>query len=542
MSCNIAQVIRHWAVAEPHRLALVTLSADGESRRELSYGELELRVRRAVARLRAYGLGVGDRIALSAPNELAYLDAWFGALYAGCTVLPVPPMSSPAELAQRVQHARCKALVSSAPQLARGGLAQQALAHCPGVLAIDASSLVGARPESDASTAAHDDPSLDAPEPMRPESIAMLLYTYGTTGTAKGAMISHASLGLHTAALVHHVLRLGKDDRVLAALPLTHSYGIRMTLLAPFYAGACSVLLERFRPERVRAALADEQITWFPGVPTMFHALAHEPDAAGQVRFAGPGGHLRWCLSAGAPLPREVRLRAEAKLGVPLRQGFGLTEATFSSIATPDDPEGADTVGRPVFGVELRIIDEQGRTLATGEAGEVCVRGANVMSGYLDDAAATAEALRDGWLHSGDIGKLDSAGRLTIVDRIKDMVIRGGFNVYPAEVEAVLVTHPAVRDAVVVGVPDERYGEEVLAALVLHEGAALALDEFAGFCRAALSRVKLPRLLTRLTELPIGASGKVMRREVRRRALAGELTLEPVPAGPAQPTAHSDPH
>jgi long-chain acyl-CoA synthetase len=274
----------------------------------------------------------------------------------------------------------------------------------------------------------------------------------------------------------------------------------------------------------VRRTLVEAQISWFPGVPTMFHALAHDDSAAVLPST------LRWCLSAGAPLPREVRLRAEQKLGVPVRQGFGLTEATFSTIARPDDHGAEDTVGRPVFGIEVRIVDDQQRVLPHGTAGEVCIRGANVMAGYLDDPEATAGAVRDGWLHSGDVGVLDSEGRLTIVDRIKDMVIRGGFNVYPAEIEAVLVEHPAIRDAVVVGLPDERYGEEVLAALVLHPGAVLAPNELSGFCRARLSRVKVPRLLSILEELPVGPSGKVLRREVRRRALAGELTIAKLPA------------
>lgn len=501
MGCNIAQVIRSWALRDPTRTALVL----AEESRELSYGELDERARRVAYGLRARGLGAGDRIALSMANGLGFLDAWFGGLYAGCTMLPIPPMSAAPELHARLVHARCKALISD-PSL--DALTSEALRGLAGVLALSSEQLVSAR--SDA---------IEGPLDVPPESIAMLLYTSGTTGSAKGAMISHASLAVHTAALVHHVLGLRAEDRVLAALPLTHSYGIRMTLLAPFYAGARSYLLERFRAPRVRELLAEAHISWFPGVPTMFHALAHEPCEAPVAQA------LRWCLSAGAPLPREVRLQAEQRLGAKIRQGFGLTEATFSTVATPDDEGAEETVGKPVFGVELRIVDEQGAPLPVGTQGEVCIRGQNVMAGYLDDAEATAAALRDGWLHSGDVGVLDESGRLRIVDRIKDMVIRGGFNVYPAEVEAVLVAHPAVRDAVVVGVPDPRYGEEVLAALVLHAGATLDPDELAQFCRARLSRVKLPRLLTRLDSMPLGPSGKVQRREVKRRALAGELAL-----------------
>jgi long-chain acyl-CoA synthetase len=511
MGCNIAQVIRHWALTDPSRVALVL--ADQEWR-ELSYGELDLRARRAAARLEALGFGVGDRLALSVPNGLGFLDAWFGGLYAGCTLLPIPPMSAAPELAARIEHAGCSALIATADMLAQGGLAAEALARCA------VGGVPAARGVDVATLAVDRELTLDAPRDLASDSVAMLLYTSGTTGVSKGAMITHGSLGIHTAALVHHVLRLSEHDRVLATLPLTHSYGIRMTLLAPFYAGARVVLAERFRADAVRRTLVEANISWFPGVPTMFHALAHDSSLSLVPTT------LRWCLSAGAPLPREVRLRAEQKLGVPVRQGFGLTEATFSTIARPDDPGAEDTVGRPVFGIEVRIVDEEHRVLPTGTPGQVCIRGANVMAGYLDDPQATAAAVRDGWLYSGDVGVLDAQGRLTIVDRIKDMIIRGGFNVYPAEVEAALVEHAAIRDAAVVGMPDERYGEEVLAAVVLHPEAVLDAAELSAFCRARLSRVKVPRLLTVLTELPVGPSGKVLRREVRRRALAGELRLE----------------
>ena len=500
MGINIAQVVRAWACREPERKAL-WLADRAES---VSFGELDLRARRAAAKLAREGVGPGDRVALCVENGLGFLDGFFGGLYAGCTMLPIPPMSAAPELVARLRHARCTALISSD---ATRVLAQTAIASAAFVRSVDVFEL------------ASEEQAIAAPLDVAPDHVAMILYTSGTTGTSKGAMITHASLATHTAALVHHTLGLSDRDRVLAALPLTHSYGIRMTLLAPFYAGAESILLERFSPARVLALLSDEQITWFPGVPTMFHALAHEPSEA-----ECPG--LRWCLSAGAPLPREVRRRAEEKLGARIRQGYGLTEATFSTIAAPDDEGAEESVGRPVFGVELRIVGELG-PVGPNEPGEVCIRGQNVMAGYLDDPEASAEALREGWLHSGDIGVLDAQGRLTIVDRIKDMIIRGGFNVYPAEVEAVLVTHPSVRDAVVVGVPDERYGEEVLAVIVPQPDAPFDPIELDAFCRSALSRVKTPRLFASLDALPIGNSGKVLRREVRRLALDGQLPFAP---------------
>jgi long-chain acyl-CoA synthetase len=456
----------------------------------------------------ARGLTPGSRVALSVQNGLGFLDAWFGGLYQGLTLLPVPPMSAPPELAFRLAHAQCSALVTDDSTAALGAEALRDLASIQSV--------------STRELEASSDPTHPGPLDLPPEQVALVLYTSGTTGKAKGACITHASLFAHTAALVHHVLRLRSEDRVLACLPLTHSYGIRMTLLAPFFAGASVVLSERFAPARVRELLAAEQISWFPGVPTMFHALANDGASAA-------AGSLRWCLSAGAPLPREVRLRAEQTLGARVCQGYGLTEATFTSIATPDDPGAEDSVGKPVFGVEVRIVDAHGAPLPHGHSGEVCIRGQNLMAGYLDDAEATSAALRDGFLHSGDVGQLDAAGRLSIVDRIKDLIIRGGFNVVPAEVEAVLVAHPAVLDAVVVGRPDSHYGEEVVAVLVPRAGHTLSLASLAEFCRAQLSATKLPRLVGHIAQLPVGASGKVQRRVVREEVLAGRIALTPLP-------------
>ncbi|MET0340951.1 MAG: AMP-binding protein [Polyangiales bacterium] len=508
MGSNIAQVLRAWAVRDPDRVAVV-LADEGE--RALTYAALDARARGVASRLASLGVHAGDRIALSVPNGLGFLDAWFGGLYAGCTLLPIPPMSAPPELAARLAHARCKALVSDPTTRA---LADAARASCPDVISLDAHVLAdegSARP-------------IDVPRDVSPGDTAMVLYTSGTTAGAKGAMISHASLAVHTAALVHHVLALDARDEVLAALPLTHSYGIRMTLLAPFYAGARCRLLARFSAARVRALLHAHDVTWLPGVPTMFHALAHDEAEAGAPRA------LRWCLSAGAPLPHAVRTRAEARLGVPVRQGFGLTEATFSTIATPDDAGAEDTVGRAVFGVEVRVVDEAGEVRAAGTSGEVEVRGQNVMTGYLDDPAATAAALHDGWLRTGDVGVLDDAGRLTLVDRLKDVILRGGFNVYPAEVESVLLAHASVRDAVVVGAADEQYGEEVVAVLVRAPEVALDLAALAAHCAARLSKVKVPRLYAVIEALPVGPSGKVLRREVRTLVRAGALAVQRVGA------------
>jgi long-chain acyl-CoA synthetase len=504
MGINVARLLRSWALRCPDRNALS--SDEHGARTRISYGELDARARRASGAFRAHGIQAGARVAISVQNGLGFLDAWFGGLYRGLTLLPIPAMSSAPELAYRLQHARASALVCDDSTRT---LAERAREQAPQTLLLDAPALNEGSAED------------DGPCELPADSVAMVLYTSGTTGTPKGALITHASLYTHTAALVHHALGLTGEDVVLASLPLTHSYGIRMTLLAPFFAGARVHLLSRFSVAEVHAALRAERVSWFPGVPTMFHALANG------ARADAPA--LRWCLSAGAPLPREVRLKAEVALGAPVRQGFGLTEATFTSVADPRDAGGEDSVGRPVFGVEVRIADEQGASVAAGERGEIYVRGQNVMAGYLDDAKATAQVLGTGWLRSGDVGLLDAAGRLYVVDRIKDMILRGGFNVYPAEVEAVLLSHPAILDAVVVGLADAHYGEEVVAVVVERAGVPLDLVELAAFCRNTLSAVKVPRLLGRVGALPVGPSGKVQRRVVRDDVARGTIALTRLP-------------
>ncbi len=510
---NIAQILRPWSQRSPTRPAIVLR---GQTELTLGYGELDARACRAAAYLRAQGLLPGTPVALSVPNGLGFLDAFWGALYAGLTLVPVPPMSAPPELAARLRHARCAALLTCQSTRALGESALGLLDQTQALpLHLDVEAL-----------AQHPDAS-DGPIDLPAGAVALMLYTSGTTGVAKGAQITHASLLAHTAALAHHALKLREDDVVLATLPLTHSYGIRMTLFAPCYTGARSVLVERFDAARCIELIGAHGVTWFPGVPTMFHALVHAPP--GSTNTNAPWPSLRWCMSAGAPLAPDIRKRFEARFGVPLRQGFGLTEATFSTLGSPDDEAGADSVGKPVFGVEVRICDAAGKPLQPGTPGEICIRGQNVMAGYFEDEAATQAALHAGFLRTGDVGMLDAEGRLYVVDRIKDMVVRGGFNVYPAEVEAVLVSHPAVHQAVVGGAHDDHYGEEVVALVLLEPGATLDVPELTRFCRTQLSATKIPRLWAGVAHIPQGPSGKLLRRAMRADVLDGKIPLVRAP-------------
>jgi long-chain acyl-CoA synthetase len=502
VSSNVASFLHHWAVEDPNRTGIVDA---GRGELAVSYAELDTSACRVAAALTERGVGPGDRVAIYTENGLGFVAAWFGALYAGCATLPVPIQSTSTEIAFRLDHARCRALVTDA---SREAVAGEALDRSSG----------GALVLHLEEALKHDAPAT-APASLAPEADAMLLYTSGTTGAAKCARITHGALHAHTHALGQQTLRLEKHDRILGTLPLTHSYGIRTTLLIPFLAGASTVFLPKFSPTRTLELCHAYEVTWLPGVPTMFIAWAHAEDAP-------TPRHLRWCMSAGAPLMEDVRKNAEARLGAPVRQAYGLTEASLSTVNAPPDEAVPGSSGRPLPGVEVEVVSESGGRVPTGTHGEVRLRGAHVMAGYLDDPLATSHVLRDGWLHTGDIGFLDDAGRLTIVDRTKDLILRGGASIYPSEVEHVLLDHPAVRDAAVVGRPHDYYGEEVVAVVV--PKATVSKEALDDWVRAQLAAYKVPTAYAMVDALPSGHSGKTLKRHLRNMLASGAIVASPL--------------
>ena len=500
MNPNVGLFLHEQALRNPHRNGIIDAGRDELA---VSYGELDRQAARVASSLRRRGLGIGDRVAICTANGLDFVAAWFGAIYAGCATLPISATSPPREVAFRLDHARCGALLSDAERLGVSNEALERSALSPALLSVE--------------EAIADAPSESCPAELGDGAFAMLLYTSGTTGAAKCACITHGSLNAHTRALVGDTIRLSEADRVLGTLPLTHSYGIRTTLLVPFFAGACTVFTPKFSPRRTLELCVEHEVSWLPGVPTMFIAWANQDEAP-------TPSSLRWCMSAGAPLIEDVRLRAEARLGAPVRQAYGLTEANLTAINAPPDEAIAGSSGRPVAGVEVRIADENSRELGCGAHGEVLVRGPNVMSGYLDDALATAHVMRGGWLHTGDIGFVDEDGRLSIADRSKDLILRGGASIYPSEVESVLTHHPSVREAAVVGKADDYYGEEVVALIVLRE--PIGPEAIERWVRERLAPYKVPRFYAFVESLPRSGSGKILKRKLRERVASGELPIE----------------
>ena len=345
---------------------------------------------------------------------------------------------------------------------------------------------------------------LPSPAPSDPRAPALVLYTSGSTGRPKGAALSHAALEWANRMWAGPIIGLEEPDVLLAALPLAHAFGINGALFAPLLAGATVRLVERFVPERVAEIVAREPITVLPGVATMFQRLLDVPGFAG-------GRKLRLAVSGAAPCPWEVAEAWRARTGTRIVRGYGSTEL-FRPISylAAEPAERPESIGRAVPGVELKLTDEAGTTVA-GDSGELWIRTPAVMDGYLDNPAETAAVLVDGWFRTGDIARIDGEGYVTIVGRVRERIKRGGYSIFPAEVETVLLAHPAVAEAAVVAMPDPTLGEEVAAFVALRPGAAADAETLIAWCRDRLAAFKYPRRVTLIDALPRSATGKVLK-------------------------------
>ncbi|MCX4674130.1 long-chain fatty acid--CoA ligase [Streptomyces sp. NBC_01433] len=490
MSLSVASVLGESARRYPGRTAVV----DGEVR--LTYAELWARSLRCAGALRAAGVRPGDRVAVLLPNSADFLYAYYGALAAGATVVPVHALLVADEVAYVLRHSRSVALISAGPLWP---VAEEA-ARAAGVRALNG---------------APDGEPLTAAKPAEAAATAVILYTSGTTGRPKGARLTHLNIVMNASVITSDLLDLSPDDVVLGCLPLFHSYGQTCAMNATLRAGATLVLMPRFTGTAALTALAAESVSVFMGVPTMYHALVEAAALSGE---AARGLTLRAAVSGGAALPVAVLERFEAAFSTQVLEGYGLTET--SPAATFNQPHlgrRPGTVGHPVWGVEIGIadaaVDEAVRLLADGETGEVVVRGHCVFAGYLDDPEATAAAIVDGWFRTGDLGVRDADGFLSIVDRKKDLIIRGGFNIYPREVEEILIRHPAVGEVAVIGVPDDARGEEICAVVVVRPDAEpVTGDELIAWSKERLGRHKYPRIVRFTERLPLGPTGKVLKR------------------------------
>ncbi len=496
MHLNLGSILQASAQARPDHAA-IKLGAQS-----LAYRDLDRAARGVAAGLRARGLAAGDRVGLLVPNLPDFTIAYYGILYAGCTVVPVNVLCTAPEVTYFLQDSEARLLIAH-PLFEAAASPGAEAAGVPVVWAGKTGS------ESLAELAAT--PGVAALHPTLPTDTAVILYTSGTTGKPKGAELTHSNLFINCAVVVPKLVPTSKDDVALAALPLFHSFGQTCIQNATIAAGATFTLLPRFSPDEALAIMERDRVTLFAGVPTMYFALLHHESPRAHDLSA-----LKYCMAGGAAMPVEVMRAFEAKFRVQILEGYGLSETSpVASFNTLDRPRKPGSIGYPVWGVEMCILDEHDALVADGEPGEICIRGHNVMKGYWKRPDASKEALRSGWFHSGDIGVRDADGYYRIVDRKKDMIIRGGFNVYPREVEEVLYAHPAILEAAVIGVPHESHGEEVKAVIVARPGSGLTREDVIAWCKERLAAYKYPRIVEFSESLPKGPTGKILKRELR---------------------------
>ena len=450
-----------------------------DSQVELTYAEVARRVDAVAGQFAAAGVRRGDVVAVMLPNRVELLLALLAAWRLGAAVTPVNPVFTPNEAGYQIADSGAKLLIATAP---------------------DASYGVRALAADDLAT----EPAGTLPAPdTRPGDLALLIYTSGSTGRPKGVMLDHANLVAMGASL-GQAMMLSPDDNCLLVLPLFHVNAILVSCLAPMMAGAQVTILPRFAPDTFLAAISRYRATYFSAVPTIYARLAELPEDQ-----LGDTSSVRFAVCGAAPVSRELLRRSEARFGFPIIEGYGLTEGTCASAVNPlDGVRKPGTVGVALPGQQVATMRPDGSFAAAAEPGEVVIRGANVMRGYLNRPEATAEAIVDGWLHTGDVGVLDAEGYLTIVDRIKDMIIRGGENIYPQEIESVLARHDAVLEAAVIGAPHEVYGEVPVAYLVTYPGATVTAGELLALCRGNLTKVKVPVAVNIVRALPKNPVGK----------------------------------
>jgi long-chain acyl-CoA synthetase len=490
----------------------------------IDFGEAKKLVDLLATALQKLGVVKGDRVGIMLPNCPQYLLSFFAVVRLGAIVVNVNPIYTPREVEMVAKDSGMRAIIGLdllAPNIF-GVRANTAIEHVIVTSLLDYSATPDKAPPTPEGALSFksliggvDEVDLPRVEIDPAEDVAVLQYTGGTTGVPKGAMLTHRNLYTNTLqswTWAGPLTRQG-DERYLMVIPYFHIYGQTVGLLLGAWNGAMQIPIPKFDPNLLIEAIKQYKPTFFPGAPTLYISMLNHPE----IKKCGLE-NVRRFNSGSAPLPLEVIERFEKLSGAMLYEGYGLTEASPTTHSTPTlAKRKIGSIGLPFPSTDCKIVDlETGeRVVPVGEAGELCVRGPQVMKGYWNRPEETAIALRDGWLYTGDVARMDEDGYFYIVQRKKDMIIVSGFNVYPNEVEDVLFTHPAVLEAAVIGVPDQYRGEAVKAFITLRPGANATADEVIEFCRANLAKYKIPSLIEFLPSLPKSAVGKVLRRELR---------------------------
>jgi long-chain acyl-CoA synthetase len=465
----------------------------------LSYAALDDASARVAGLLAARGVQAGDRVGIMLPNVPYFPIVYYGILRRGAVAVPMNVLLKGRETTFYLKDPGAKAVFawSDFAEHAQTGAAA-AGAECIDV-APGAFEELLADAEPEPTVAARDD-----------GDSAVILYTSGTTGTPKGAELRHGNLARNCEAAIG-LFTIGPDTVTLGSLPLFHTFGQTCAMNTTLAAGGCLTLIPRFDPAKALHVIERDRVSVFEGVPTMYGAMLHHPDAD-----TADVSSLQVCACGGASLPVELMRAFEERFGCIILEGYGLSETSpVASFNHPGRTRKPGSIGTPIAGVEMKVVSDMGEDLPAGEVGEIVIRGHNVMKGYFNRPEATAEAIdAGGWFHSGDLARVDEEGYFFIVDRKKDLIIRGGYNVYPREIEEVLYEHPAVREAAVVRVPHDELGEEVGAAVVLKDGAHATAAELRAFVKYQVAAYKYPRLVWLVDELPKGPTGKILKRQI----------------------------
>jgi long-chain acyl-CoA synthetase len=493
MSENLALNLTRTVEAHPEAIACKLDDA------AFDYRLLDNASSRIAGMLASHDIGEGDRVGIMLPNVPYFPAVYYGILRLGAVVVPMNVLLKGREVAYYLEDSGAEILfawhgfMDAAEQGAENAGDVEVIPVVPG--------------EFEGLIFAHD-PRGEVAE-RDADDTAVILYTSGTTGKPKGAELTHCNLRRNVDIAVS-LFSMGVGDVIFGGLPLFHSFGQTCTMNAAVASGATITLLPRFDPAKALEILERDACTVFEGVPTMYGALLNHPD-----RDTIDASSLRVCASGGSSMPVEVMRGFEEAFGCKVLEGYGLSETSpIASFNHPDRERKPGSIGTPIADTEMKLVDEEGVEVATGEIGEILIKGHNVMKGYWERPEATAESIKDGWFSSGDMAKVDDDGYYFIVDRKKDLIIRGGYNVYPREVEEVLYEHPAVREAAVIGIAHDDWGEEVGAAVAIKDGESVSAEELQAFVKESVANYKYPRRIWFVDELPKGPTGKILKREI----------------------------
>ncbi|MEU9017173.1 long-chain fatty acid--CoA ligase [Actinomadura sp. NPDC048394] len=512
---NLSVLLEDAARETPDRDAVVF----GDLR--LSYSFVDAVANQVANLLRSRGVRPGDKVALSSPNLPYFPMVYFGALKAGAVVVPLNVLLKPREIGYHLSDSDAKAFFcfEGTPQLPLGETGHagfQQAEGCEHFFLLPANPAAAESPIEGAElfwAALAGQPDTFDSERTEGTDTAVIIYTSGTTGQPKGAELTHGNL-LMNAMVDDTLFARTPHDTSLVTLPLFHIFGQTCVMNVGFYRRGTLVMQPRFDAKEAVELMVKEKVTIFAGVPTMYWALLSDDTSAEDV--AAIRENLRVAVSGGAALPMEVIKGVRDKFGMNVLEGYGLSETSpVCSFNRPDRPTKPGSIGLPVWGVEMKLVNDEWKDVEGEGPGEIAVRGHNIMKGYYNRPEATAEAIKDGWFRTGDVARRDEDGYYYIIDRSKDMIIRGGYNVYPRELEEVLMTHPDVSLAAVVGVPHPSHGEEVKAYIIRKPGATVTEDELIAWGKEQFANYKYPRIVEFRDKLPMTATGKILKRELR---------------------------